>query len=370
MQKLFNTLDRYIVREILVTVLAVLLVLQLVVMSVELAYWLAAVVEGRIDGADLLPVMSVSLVRYLVLLLPLSAMLTVMLVFGRLYRDSEMAAIMSAGCGPLCWYRPVLLIMLPLTLLLLGLTLFALPELNAWKQQLLDQASRQQSLESLQPGRFNRTADGKAVFFIESHRADGSRAEGVFMQQQDARFDIVTLADSASSVTDSQGERFLLLQNGKQYIGRPGSADYRIIEFEEYGIRLSPVVAGPVAHELKALPSAVLWSSGKRLQQAELIWRISVPLGMLMLVLLAVPLSYARPRSGRFARLALALAVYLVYSNLLGVSVNWIGEGVMPAWLAAVWVHGLALMLLLALFWQQGMLFLRRDVAGEASRVA
>ncbi len=364
MRLIFTTLDRYLAKEIVLTGLAVLLVLLLVVMSAEVAYWLAAVVEGRIHADMLMPVLSVSVVKYSIVLLPLSMMLTIMLVFGRLYRDSEMAAIMSAGCGPLCWYRPVLFVALPATLLLLVMTLFIMPELNAYKQQLLNQANRTQDLDSLAVGRFNRARDGDAVFFIESRNSSGNQVEGVFFQQQLDDVDSVNIAGSARSIRHDNGDVYLLMQGGRQYIGNAGSRDYRIVTYREYAVRMpEPVEAGSV-RQVKALPSSALLKSKRPAYQAELHWRITMPVGMLILVLLAVPLSYTRPRSGRFAKLALALVLYLVYSNLLGVSFNWMQDGVIPVWLASWWVHALALLLLLGLFYHYGYLTRRRQPAG------
>ncbi len=357
----FPILDRYLAREILLTGLAVLLVLLLVVMSAEVAYWLSAVVDGRIRVDELLPILSVSVVKYTIVLLPLSVMLTVILVFGRLYRDSEMAAIMSAGCGPLCWYRPVLWIVLPLSMGLLLLTLFVMPEMNAYKQQLLDQARNQQKLESLMAGRFNHAKNADAVFFIEARSEQGDHVSGVFLQQQVEQYDTVNIVNQAISRRDEHGDGFLVMFGGRQYIGNAGSRDYRIITYKEYGIRLPEPEVSRNVRKIEAMPSASLLHSSQPMAQAELHWRITMPVGMLILALMAVPLSYTRPRSGRFAKLALALAIYLVYSNLLGVSISWLQAGRIPVWLAGWWVHVLALALLLVLLWQQGYFRVRRN---------
>ncbi|MDX1497381.1 MAG: LptF/LptG family permease, partial [Salinisphaeraceae bacterium] len=53
--------------------------------------------------------------------------------------------------------------------------------------------------------------------------------------------------------------------------------------------------------------------------QVELHARFSVIVMVLLLGLLAVPLSQTRPREGRYGRLVFALVVYLIYSNALTV---------------------------------------------------
>jgi lipopolysaccharide export system permease protein len=83
--------------------------------------------------------------------------------------------------------------------------------------------------------------------------------------------------------------------------------------------------------------------SGERL--AELHWRIAVPLGVLVLAVVAVPLSRTQPRAGRYGRVALGVLVYLLYTNMLTAGRLWLERGVIPEWLGLWWVHGLVLAL-------------------------
>ena len=46
--------------------------------------------------------------------------------------------------------------------------------------------------------------------------------------------------------------------------------------------------------------------------QAELLWRIGLPLSALMLSLLAIPLSFVNPRASRSINLVFALLIYMV----------------------------------------------------------
>ena len=73
--------------------------------------------------------------------------------------------------------------------------------------------------------------------------------------------------------------------------------------------------------------------------RAELHWRVSVPLMLLVLTFIAVPLSKSPPRTGRYNRLVAAVMVYLIYSNLLGVGKIWIEQEAVPAVIGLWWVH-------------------------------
>ena len=353
---MLSILDRYLSKEILFSLLAVLLVLLLVVMSAEVARLLSWVVEGRITVDVLMPLLVNNLMKNTMLLLPLSLMLAVLLAFGRLYKDSEMAAIMSAGCGPMGWYRPVLWIVIPASVLLLLMTLFVVPQLDAYKQHVMQQAESNRDLASMMAGRFNLSRSGNAVVFIESQVKEDATADGVFFKHSEGGVDRIDTAYAASNRVDETDGTYLVMQQGQQYIGTPGQNDYRIISYDEYAIRLPGQRNETAMPTLKSTPSAELWGSDNPLHQAELHWRITIPVGMLLISLIAVPLSHTKPRSGRYAKLAVALVMYLLYSNLLGMSKSWMASEAIPLWLASWWVHGLAVLLLYLLLKQRGYL--------------
>ena len=74
-----------------------------------------------------------------------------------------------------------------------------------------------------------------------------------------------------------------------------------------------------------------LWSSSNIKDRAELQWRFTLPLATIIVAVMALPLSRTNPRSGRYAKLAIALLIYLVYSNLLGVGKTWIAQEKNPS---------------------------------------
>jgi lipopolysaccharide export system permease protein len=71
---------------------------------------------------------------------------------------------------------------------------------------------------------------------------------------------------------------------------------------------------------------------------------------------MALPLSHTTPRSGRYSKLAVALIIYLVYSNLLGVGKTWIVQEKVPVWVGTWWVHIIAIIITLILLKRRGYL--------------
>lgn len=72
-----------------------------------------------------------------------------------------------------------------------------------------------------------------------------------------------------------------------------------------------------------------------------------------MLAILAVPLSRTSHRQGRYTRLALAIVLYLLVSNLLNAARSWLQSGAVLPWLGLWWVHLLVVALAMILILRQ-----------------
>lgn len=361
-------INRYIAMEILASWLSVLLVLLLVVTSTETVHLLAWIADGRITVDALLPLLFNSLLEFAVLLIPLSLLLGVLLAFGRLYKDSEMTAVMAAGLGPLQWYKPLMMVAVPVSVLMLVLMAFVMPSISEHRDELLASSKNRADLKSLMAGRFNESSKGDAVFFIESLNESGEVMNHVFHQQSRQTENHIDIANTAVNTLIDE-RNYMVMQAGNHYIGVPGQADFRVIEYSEYGIYVPDAPTPDVRRSIKSLPTEQLWNSNLANHRGELQWRFTVPVATLIIAMLALPLSHTTPRSGRYAKLALAILVYLVYSNLLGVGKTWIVQQRIPEWLGTWWVHALALMLLATLLYQSGQGFRKAKSKTQTSSV-
>jgi lipopolysaccharide export system permease protein len=149
------------------------------------------------------------------------------------------------------------------------------------------------------------------------------------------------------------GDRFLVLVNGRRYEGAPGSAEYRIVEFERYVVRIDPRAAKAPALSIKARSTLELVRSGQPGDLGELTFRIGLPVSALILALLAIPLSFVNPRSGRSLNLILALLIYATYSNFLSVTQAWVARGRIGFALGLLGVHVFMLAILMLLFYHR-----------------
>lgn len=355
-----SIIDRYISQEIVTSWLSVFFVLLLVVLSADAIHLLSWVAEGRIPGEALLPLLLNSFYEFTVLLVPLSLLLGVLLAFGRLYKDSEMAAIMSAGLGPVQWYRPLLFVAVPTTFLMFFVMLIVSPYVAEQRDGIMTEIKNRAELSTLLAGRFNESRKGNAIFFLESQSEEGAVMNHVFHRRIRDGVSHVDIAERARNQRNQDGRDYIVMEKGTHYEGEPDAAGFKITEYAEYGVYVPSAQHIGGRTSVKAIPSIELWHSDQLAHKAELQWRITVPIATLIIAMLALPLSHTTPRSGHYANLAWAILLYLVYSNLLSVGKNWIIKDRVAVWIGTWWVHIIALMLLLWLLKRGGHIFRSR----------
>lgn len=347
---MLRVIDRYLLKEVALNWLAVTLVLWTILLSNRLAGYLGDAAAGELPANVIFTLLGLKSVDYLVVLLPLTLYLGVLLALGRLYKDSEMAALGACGVGPAQLYRPLLGLALLVALLVAALALFVAPRTAALGYDIRDRAKSNTDLSALTAGRFHESANGRLVFYAERVSTDHEHLEGLFVRTEQNGVPTLLIADRAHPARDSKtGDRFLVMEDGYRYQGFPGDAAFRILQFERHGIRLEAVEVLNPARKHSALPTAQLLGSDNSKDVAELQWRLSLPLAALGLVLLAVPLSRSTPREGRFGKLFSAVLIFIVYYNLLGTAQVWVEKGTLPALPGMWWVHALPVVLALLL---------------------
>jgi lipopolysaccharide export system permease protein len=154
------------------------------------------------------------------------------------------------------------------------------------------------------------------------------------------------------------GDRFLVLLNGRRYEGDPGTADYKIYEFDRYAVRVDTMEArAPRAPTAKAVTTIGLVQDPVPANLAELSWRLGLPASALILALLAIPLSFVNPRAGRSMNLVLALLIYMAYSNLLSIAQASIAQSRLSFVVGVLGVHAVMLVVLAAFFYRRLIVF-------------
>jgi lipopolysaccharide export system permease protein len=340
---LFATIDRYVLREVAMALAGVTVVLLAILVSYQVARILGVAADRGFPHEIVFALIGLTTLENLMVLVPISLLLATMLALGRLYHESEMAAVRACGIGPERLYLPVYALALPVAAGLAWLTFVVGPEARNGAEELRGRGMRDAEFGLLAPGIFRTYADGKAVFYAEESGADG-RLIHVFMQHITGdRVEVATAAWAEQRVLPGGRSQVVVLHDGERIEGVPGQADFRRIRFAEHGIPVEVPEPGAGRTVPERKPSRELFGSTALVDVAELQRRISLPVMVLVLAFIAVPLSALRPREGRYARVALAILLYFLYANLLSAAQVWIEKGRLPPAAGTWWVHALVL---------------------------
>lgn len=332
-------LERYILREMIASALAVTLVLVLILLTNEGARVLSRAADNQYPHNVVFALIGLGALQHLPIFVPIGLLLGMVMAFGRLYHDSEMTAALACGVGMARIYAPVIAIGLVVAALLAWLSLAVGPASMARVLSLRSAAAHAGQFTPVAPGRF-RSFGGSTVVYAQEALPDRTLAN-VFVERDRGGRVEVTLARRAKHSVSPDGKSFAItLYDGERYEGVPGSAQYRIIQ--SFTTLTIPVQLPPlrdVAADLDAAPTRELIGATALDRQAQLQWRIALPVMGLVLAVLAVPLSHLRPRRGRLSRVWLAVLLFILYFNLLSAGRVLIEHGTLPAALGLWWTH-------------------------------
>ncbi len=353
---MLRILDRYILREVVVSWVAVTGVLLAISLTNQVARVLERAADNQYPRGVMFELILLGAVQSLPLVVPVGLLLGVVLALGRLYHDSEMTAAQACGAGS----RPVLLPVLSFTallaILLAALSLHVSPAATGRMMGLRSEALRAGQFAPITAGRFRTFGGGSTVVYAQGAEPDGTLTRVFVERDRNGRLEIA-LAQRATHAYTADGDlQIITLYDGQRFEGIPGERRFRIVRFAENTIPVRlPALAGS-AVDLKGLSTRALLASPNRASMAELHWRIAFPIMAVVLGCIAVPIARLRPRQGRYARVGYAVLIFFVYINLTIAGRQSLERGAIPEWLGLWWVHGaviaLAAVILLVPKWR------------------
>lgn len=342
--------QRAALREFANTAIAVFVALFAIMLTTQLIRLLGQAAGGSLASEAVVALLGFSALNYLPVLLSLTLFIAVLMSLSRSYRDSEMLVWFSCGQPLTAWIRPVMTFALPMVATISVLALFLSPWALSKSVEYRQKMDNRDDVTRVAPGAFKESAAADRVFFVEAVASNDALVRNVFISSvQHGRLGVMAAAHGHQENMPN-GDRFLVLENGRRYEGTPGQADYRVMQFERYAVRIESREAQGIVMTPKNLPLLQLISEPSAPNLGELLWRLGIPLAALNLALLAIPLSFVNPRAGRTNNLIFAVLTYMIYSNLISVSQAWVAQGRLSFEIGVWLVHVLMFVLLLLLF--------------------
>lgn len=352
---------RSVFRELSFTVIGVCLALLALLTTMQLAKLLGNPATGALPIDGVATLLGFNLARYFPIVMVLALFIATLSVLVRSYKDHEMQVWLASGLGLAHWYRPVLALVLPVCAGLAVYTLTLLPHIESLRQQYQSSLKQRNDLGMVSPGLFMEPSSGKQIFFVEQLSPDTRQAQNVFVHSQSHGRDTVIQAANAEQMTGDGEQKQIQLNHGIRYEYQPNSEIRRLMSFASLRLWLPETPEKADTGNWRTATPATLLASGDREALSELAWRLGWPLSGIIVCLIAVPLANHHARGGRSYSLAVAVLIFLVYHNGMGLMEKQIERGHLDLVSAMLLSHVPALLAAgVLLAWRYGWRPLRR----------
>lgn len=305
---------RYLVKQVVSTTLVVVSILTLIVLGARLIKYFGVAAQGRLDVSVLFSIIGYRLPEFLILLLPLGFFIGLMLVFGRLYVEHEMAVLNSSGISK----HRIARLMVPMATVFMIIQLVIMVWVSPWGLREFYKLTSVQAVRTgfdlVRPKEF--ISSGAYTIYAGSLSEDRQNLKDVFVYIRSAKEgkpDQMIIAKEATRVEIANDTASVVdLSQGRRYEIYPDTAKYSQAEFQTWRLRIeNNKQAEYDASDVEALPFSQLWNSrDNAVIQSEIGWRIFVPFSMFVAIALAVALSEVTPRQGRYLKLFPALMIF------------------------------------------------------------
>ena len=333
--------QRNFIKELSFTAAGIFIVLLAIIVFTQAINLLGRAADGRVAIDAVAALIGFWTIGMTPLILVLTAYISTLTVLTRYWRDSEMSVWLACGLSLKQWTKPVFQFALPFALLIAVMQIWVMPWADLRSREFAEILKQKQELSLIESGVFRSLGKRNSrVYFVETFNTDSGIMKNLFLREQDEKGNdnVVFAKEGTFSLKDNK--RTLELHNGYRYSGTAGRGDFNKVSFEHLSLIISttPKLVSPIDNR-HSIPTSQLIGSDNPQYQGELMWRISLPISVLILSLLAVPLSYFNTRTGHTYNTLFAIGFYLMYQNGLTFLRTAISEGQINFWVGMIPLH-------------------------------
>ena len=353
-----SLIARYIRRNLVTLFFAIFFIIGLVLFGNQFVLTVQESVERGIPLQELMPLVSFNMIRDVSLILSLSLFLATILTISQLYKNSEAVVMNSLGLNDkhfIFFIQPLVILSF---IIIFFLTIYAVPWANQQKNIREEETSNASEFSFITEGEFEVFKQGKIIFYASESKSLNTigeqNMEEIFIYVFDKENPVIVLASKATKYIDSVSDSiYLRLEDGVRYQGIPSKDNINILNFDLYDLE---IVSGELQNsvaiytKIEGKSTLDLIKEGDLYAKAELQWRLSQPITVLILSVIGVFLGKVSLRGGKGVNLLIGVIVFMFYYNGLLVAKSAIELGQMNPIIGLWGVHFLMVVFLLLLY--------------------
>lgn len=318
-----NLISKYLIRNLIIFFSGITFIIALIVFGNQFVLTVQESVQHGIPIQELMPLVGLNMLRDIPIILTLSLFLSIIISISQLYKNSEAVVMNSIGIGDKSFISSIQPIIVFSFIIVFILSIFAVPWAKQQKNIAEDKTLNASEFSFITEGKFETFKNGDIVFYAsESENIDAANEqnmEEIFIYAIDNENPVIVLASKATKYVDNISKSiYLRLKDGVRYQGLPGSNNINILDFELYDLE---IVSGDIQKtisdfsEIEEKSTFELIKEGGPLANAEVQWRFSQPISILILSILGVYLGKSSPRTGKGINILIGLVFFMLYNN-------------------------------------------------------
>ena len=353
-----SRIARYMRRSLVALFFAIFFIIGLVLFGNQFVLMVQESIERGIPVQELMPLVSFNMIRDVSLILSLSLFLAIILTISQLYKNSEAVVMNSLGLNDkhfIVFIQPLVLLSF---IIIFFLTIYVVPWAKQQKNIMEEETKNASEFSFITEGEFEVFKQGEIVFYAsESKSLDTTgeqNMEEIFIYAFDDGKPVIVLASEARKYIDSESDSvYLRLKDGIRYMGIPSNENINILNFDLYDLE---IVSGEfqksvaIYTKIEGKSTLDLIKEGGRYANAELQWRLSQPITVLILSVIGVFLGKTSSRGGKGINLLIGVVIFMLYYNGLLVAKSSIELGQIDPIIGLWGVHLLMILLILLLY--------------------
>lgn len=318
-----HTLDRYIFTELIPPFSISLAALCFVMLTKELLRLVELMVSHGVGLWAATKAFLYLMPSFLVLTLPIAAIIASITAFSRLSFDKELTAMRAAGISLVRLSKPVLVFSALVFGLTLALSQWGQPWTNVSLKKLALSVLKDHLTLSLEKGVFNEPVTGMVVYVADREEEEARGARGIFISdKRDAEEPRLIVASTYQVLQDAQADQVALRLYDGTIHSRPSDlAHYHQVSFSTYDLKLSldtrrypRLEDRPTREELLERLQHSGWQDKDALRRLMESYKdLAFPIAALLLGMLGVPVGVVTKRSGRMGGFAIGVMVVVLY---------------------------------------------------------
>src|SRR5271155_4777683 len=212
-------LDRYILRQCLSVMIFVTGALTAAVWLAQSLRLVDLIVNRGLSAEMFLYLALLILPRFLDIVLPIGAFISVLFVFNRLISESELVVMRAAGVSPFALARPILILAGIAFAVLMSLSAYFLPASNREFKDVQFEIRNRFVSALLQEGAFTTVSD-QLTIYIGGRNERGGVIGLLINDDRDPQQPLTILAEQGAFASSAQGSRVIMVHGTRQSFDR------------------------------------------------------------------------------------------------------------------------------------------------------